>query len=78
MAGIIMRGIVPKFPEAQQLMMRPRSCEGGLVMTITIQPSNEPIMNVSRTLTGINHILTKLSYVTLSAKRLPISEGLNT
>jgi len=49
-------------PEAQQLMMRPRSCEGGLVMTITIQPSNEPIMNVSRTLTGINHLQCKSSF----------------
>jgi len=25
-------------------------------MTITIQPSNEPMMNVSRTFTGMNHL----------------------
>jgi len=48
--------MILKLPAAQQPTMMPRRCEGGLVILITIQPKNEPMMNVSKTLSGMNHL----------------------
>lgn len=43
-------------PAEQQPMTRPRRCGGVLVILIRIKASAEPIMNVRRIFTGMNHL----------------------
>jgi hypothetical protein len=51
-----MRSKFPKFPAEQQPMTRPWRCGGVLVILMRIQASTEPIMNVRRIFTGMNHL----------------------
>jgi hypothetical protein len=55
-AGTIIRSKFPRFPAEQQPMTRPWRCGGVFVILMSIQASIEPIMNVRRIFTGINHL----------------------
>ncbi|KAJ0840538.1 hypothetical protein HanPSC8_Chr14g0619961 [Helianthus annuus] len=55
-AGMMIRSKFPRVPAAHEPMTRPCKSSGVLVILTSAHPNPDPIMNVRRMFTGMNHL----------------------